>query len=279
MAQQNLRYAAEVAAKHPRSAARLGVDSEEIASWRDAATAMLIPFDERLGVHPQSEGFTSHKLWDFEGTAAEHYPLLLNFPYFDLYRKQVIKQADLVLAMQIRPDAFTDEQMRRNFAYYEAITVRDSSLSACTQAVIAARTGHLDLAYNYLGEAALVDLHDLAGNTDHGIHIASMSGTWTAIVLGFGGMGCDADGLSFAPVLPASLSRVSFGLRWQGRQIRVTITPGETEYQLVSGAPMRLRHHGDPVALDDEPATLPVPSVDRVEPVEQPYGRAPRHRG
>ena len=279
MAQQNLRYAAEVAAKHPRSAARLGVDSEEVASWRDAAAAMLIPFDERLGVHAQSEGFTSHRLWDFESTAAEHYPLLLNYPYFDLYRKQVIKQADLVLAMQIHPEAFTDEQMRRNFAYYEAITVRDSSLSACTQSVMAARTGHLDLAYNYLGEAALVDLHDLSGNTDHGMHIASMSGTWTSITLGFGGMRCDADGLSFAPVLPAALSRVSFGLRWQGRQIRVVITQGEAEYHLVSGAPMRLRHHDEPVALDEEPVSMPLPAVEWVEPVEQPHGRAPHHRG
>ncbi|RZT86503.1 alpha,alpha-trehalose phosphorylase [Pseudonocardia sediminis] len=279
MAQQNLRYAAEVAAKHPRSASRLGVDTEEVASWRDAATSMYIPFDERLGVHPQSEGFTSHKLWDFEGTAAEHYPLLLNFPYFDLYRKQVIKQADLVLAMQIRPDAFTEEQRRRNFAYYESITVRDSSLSACTQSVMAARTGHLDLAYNYLGEAALVDLHDLAGNSDHGIHIASMAGTWTAITLGFGGMRCEADGLSFAPALPSSLSRISFGLHWQGRRIRVTITPGETEYRLVSGSPMRLRHHDEPVALAEDPVSLPIPVHDYVEPVEQPYGRAPRQRG
>ena len=279
MAQQNLRYAAEVAAKHPRSAARLGVDTEEVASWRDAATAMYIPFDERLGVHPQSEGFTSHKLWDFESTAAEHYPLLLNFPYFDLYRKQVVKQADLVLAMQIRPDAFTDEQRRRNFAYYEAITVRDSSLSACTQAVLAARTGHLDLAYNYLGEAALVDLHDLAGNSDHGIHIASMAGTWSAITLGFGGMGCDTDGLAFSPVLPSALSRISFGLHWQGRRLRVTITPGQAEYELVSGAPMRLRHHGEPVALADDPVALEIPAQDYVEPVEQPYGRAPRQRG
>ncbi|MDN5920039.1 MAG: family 65 glycosyl hydrolase [Pseudonocardia sp.] len=279
MAGQNLRYAAEVAAKHPRSASRLGVDTEEVASWRDAATAMYIPFDERLRVHPQSEGFTSHKLWDFEATSAEHYPLLLNFPYFDLYRKQVIKQADLVLAMQIRPDAFTEEQRRRNFAYYEAITVRDSSLSACTQSVMAARTGHLDLAYNYLGEAALVDLHDLAGNSDHGIHIASMAGTWSAITLGFGGMRCEADGLSFAPALPPSLSRISFGLLWQGRRIRVTITPGEAEYRLVSGSPMRLRHHDEPVALAEDPVSLPIPAHEFVEPVEQPHGRAPHQRG
>lgn len=280
MAQQNLRYAAEVAAKHPRSAARLGVDSEEIASWRDAASAMFIPFDSRLGVHPQSEGFTDHQRWNFEETPADRYPLLLNYPYFDLYRKQVIKQADLVLAMQIFPEAFTEEQKRRNFAYYEAITVRDSSLSACTQSVMAARTGHLELAHQYLAEAALVDLQDLAGNTDHGMHIASMAGTWTAVVLGFGGMRCEADGLSFAPVLPTSLSRISFGLKWQGRRIRVSITPEETEYRLTDGAPMRLRHHGDPIALDGEaPATAPTPTPEWVEPVEQPYGRAPRVRG
>lgn len=278
MAQQNLRYAAEVAAKHPRSASRLGVDSEEVASWRDAAAAMLIPFDERLGVHPQSEGFTDHQQWNFEDTPPERYPLLLHYPYFDLYRKQVIKQADLVLAMQIFPDAFTEEQKRRNFAYYEGITVRDSSLSACTQSVMAARTGHLELAHQYLAEAALVDLQDLAGNTDHGMHIASMAGTWSAVVLGFGGMRCEADGLSFAPALPSSLSRVAFGLKWQGRRIRVQITAEEVEYQLLDGSPMRLHHHDEPIALSDEPVTVPLPPAQWVEPVEQPHGRAPRQR-
>jgi hypothetical protein len=135
MAQQNLRVAADTAARHTRAAARLGVNAEEMASWRDAAKSMRIPFDEVLGVHPQSEGFTDHQVWDFAHTPPSMYPLLLHVPYFDLYRKQVIKQADLVLAMQLRPDAFTAEQMARNFAYYEALTVRDSSLSACTQAV------------------------------------------------------------------------------------------------------------------------------------------------
>jgi alpha,alpha-trehalose phosphorylase len=206
--------------------------------------------------------------------------LLLHVPYFDLYRKQVIKQADLVLAMQLRPDAFSPEQMRRNFAYYEALTVRDSSLSACTQAVVAAWTGHLDLAYDYLAEAALVDLDDLAGNSDHGVHIASMAGTWTAVVAGFGGMRMDESGIGFAPRLPAALARISFGLRWQGRQLRVEIRPGEAEYRLVAGPPMRLHHHGQAIALDlaDEPQTLPIPVLDPVEPVEQPYGRAPRSR-
>src|SRR5438034_629999 len=87
-------------------------------------------------------------------TAEDDYPLLLHYPYFQLYRKQVVKQADLVLAMYMRPDAFTPEEKARNFAYYEPLTVRDSSLSACTQAVIAAAVGQLELAHDYLAGAA-----------------------------------------------------------------------------------------------------------------------------
>src|SRR5262249_53937927 len=182
LAQRNLREAADAVARHPRHAAELDADLEEAASWRDAADDIVVPFDEALGVHPQSESFTAHQRWDFEHTEPHQYPLLLHFPYFDLYRKQVVKQADLVLALHWRGDAFTDEEKARDFAYYEALTVRDSSLSACTQAVIAAEVGHLDLAYDYFGEAALMDLHDLEHNTRDGVHIASLAGAWLAAV-------------------------------------------------------------------------------------------------
>src|SRR5207248_799764 len=202
LAVRNLRAAADAVARHPRHAAALGADLEEAASWRDAAGAMVIPWDDALGVHPQSEGFTSHQRWDFEATEPEHYPLLLHYPYFDLYRKQVVKQADLVLALHACGDAFSDEEKARDFAYYEAITVRDSSLSACTQAVIAAEVGHLELAYDYFGEAALMDLRDLEHNTRDGLHIASLAGAWLAAVGGFGGMRDHGGSLSFAPRLP-----------------------------------------------------------------------------
>ena len=145
---------------------------------------MYIPYDEALEVHPQAEGYTRHQVWDFAGTPPDHYPLLLHYPYFDLYRKQVVKQADLVLAMQLCDADFTAEQKARNFAYYEPLTVRDSSLSACTQAVIAAETGHLTLAFDYLGEAALIDLRDLEHNTRDGVHIASLAGSWLVLVCG-----------------------------------------------------------------------------------------------
>ncbi len=197
LAQHNLRWAAKVVQRHPEKARALGVAPEEPASWREAAEKMLIPYDERLGVTSQDELFTRHAVWDFAGTAPNQHPLFLHFPYFDLYRKQVVKQADLVFAMLVRSDAFTAEQKARNFAYYEPLTVRDSSLSASVQAVLAAEVGQLDLAYDYLAEAAFMDLHDLAHNVRDGLHIASLAGAWMALVSGFGGMRLRSGLLSF----------------------------------------------------------------------------------
>src|SRR6185437_14517748 len=188
MAQRNLRAAADAAEAYRPAASRLKVTAREIRSWRHAADQMTVPFDEELLVHRQASDFTKHDRWDFAATRQDQYPLFLHFPYFDLYRKQVIKQADLVLAMHLRGDAFTPEQKARNFAYYEPLTVRDSSLSASTQAVLAVEVGQLDLAYDYLGEAALIDLHDLHHNVRDGLHMASLAGSWTALVAGFGGM-------------------------------------------------------------------------------------------
>ena len=260
MAQQNLRAAADAVALHPRRAAELGADFEEAATWRDAAEDMVVPWDEALGVHPQSEGFTDHEIWDFESTARDQYPLLLHFPYFELYRKQVVKQADLVLALHARGDAFSDEEKARDFAYYEALTVRDSSLSACTQAVIAAEVGHLELAYDYFAEAALVDLHDLAGNTDNGVHIASLAGAWTAAVAGFGGMRDHGGVLTFAPRLPARLERLAFRLVFRGRRLKVDVTREKAAYTLVEGEPLEVGHHGETVTLSKEqPVALAVP--------------------
>jgi alpha,alpha-trehalose phosphorylase len=280
MAQRNLRAAADAVLRHPDRAATFGVDAEETASWRDAAADMVIPYDSGLGVHPQAEGFTEHALWDFAGTSPEQYPLLLHFPYFDLYRKQVVKQADLVLAMQLCPQAFTPEQKARNFAYYERITVRDSSLSAATQAVLAAETGHVDLAYDYLCETALVDLADLANNTDHGLHIAALAGAWSALVAGFGGLRhLDGGGLAFAPRLPEALARITFRLRWRGRRLRVQITPGQAEYRLLDGDELELSHYGQLVTVTaDPPLVRPIPPLPPTDHLAQPVGREPLAR-
>ena len=279
MAQKNLRIAANVVERHPDRAEELGVDEEEAASWRDAAAAMLVVYDPKLGIHPQAEGFSDHDQWDFKNTGPDRYPLMLHFPYFDLYRKQVLKQADLVMAMFSRGDAFSDEEKARNFAYYERLTVRDSSLSACVQAVIAAEVGHLELAYDYFGEAALLDLSDIAHNTRDGLHIASLAGAWIAAVAGFGGMREHCGELSFAPRLPERLTRLSFGITFRGRRLRVEARDTEVSYRLLQGESLDIRHFGEPMTVAGEPLVLPMKKNPAVgETPTQPPGRAPRHR-
>jgi alpha,alpha-trehalose phosphorylase len=280
MAERNLRAAAAAVRHRPERAAALGVREEEVEAWLRAADAVVVPFDEALGVHEQSAGFTGHAVWDFEATPPDTYPLLLHYPYFDLYRKQVVKQADLVLAMQTRGDRFTPEQKARNFAYYEAITVRDSSLSAFTQAVMAAEVGCLDLAYAYACEAAFLDLHDLHHNVRDGLHMASLAGAWTALVAGFGGMR-DHDGmLVFAPRLPDPVTRLSFTIRHRGHRLRVTTDGHEATYTLFDhDSEIRLRHHGTEYTLrSGEPLTAPVPPAPPAPKVSQPPGREPKLR-
>ncbi|NYF56609.1 glycoside hydrolase family 65 protein [Micromonospora purpureochromogenes] len=280
MAQRNLLTAADCAMRYRDEAIDLGVTEEEAAQWRDAANAMYIPYDKGLKVHQQVEGFTRLQEWDFEHTPPEKYPLLLHYPYFDLYRKQVVKQADLVLAMHWRGDAFTADEKLRNFLYYERRTVRDSSLSACTQAVMAAEVGHPELAHRYLREAALMDLHDLNENTRDGVHMASLAGAWIALVSGFGGLR-DHDGtLSFSPRLSSRLSRLEFSLQWRSLRLRVDVRPHQTTYSLRNGGPdtvMELHHHGEKISVTSAlPVTVPVPTPDPPGPApEQPPGRAP----
>jgi alpha,alpha-trehalose phosphorylase len=279
LAARNLRAAAAAVERLPERARALGVDSEEAAAWRDAAGAMTIPYDDALGVHPQAEGFTSHQRWDFEGTPPERYPLLLNYPYLDLYRKQVVKQADLVLALHMCGDAFAHDEKARNFAYYEALTVRDSSLSACTQAVIAAEVGHMELAYDYMGEAALMDLEDLEHNTRDGLHMASLAGAWLAAVAGFGGLRDHGGALSFTPRLPPAFSRLAFRLAFRGRRLRVEVSQTRASYMLLEGEPLEIRHHDEAITVTSRALVRAIPPHRDPGPrPTQPSGRAPMPR-
>ena len=279
MAKRNLLAAADVADRNPDRARELGIDVEEAASWRDAAHDMHLPYDDILGVHPQAGDFTGHQIWDFAGTAPDQYPLLLHFTYFDLYRKQVVKQADLVFAMFMCGKAFTAEQKVRNFEYYEALTVRDSSLSASIQAIMAAEVGQMELAYDYLGEAALLDLHDLEHNTRDGVHIASLAGAWLALVCGLGGLRQEDGEVAFAPRLPEGLARVAFNVHLKSRNLRVEVTRDAATYTVASGDPMTVTHHGARLKVSpDKPQVQPIPPITPRPRPRQPPGREPAHR-
>jgi alpha,alpha-trehalose phosphorylase len=281
MVTRNFRAAASAAERQTDVATGLNVTEQEIAAWRAAADAMVIPFDEKLGVHEQSEGYLSHEMWNFDETGEDEYPLLLHFPYFDLYRKQVVKQADLVLAMYLCGDAFKEEHKVANFDYYERLTVRDSSLSACVQSVMAAEVGYVTLAYDYLAEAALMDLNDLEHNTRDGLHMASLAGSWIALVAGLAGMRSWANSLSFSPQLPEGIHRLAFNVVFRSNHIKVVVTPDSTSYELVEGDGLVIQHVGEELTLK---AGTAVKSAERCpvkkphEAPSQPFGRAPARR-
>jgi alpha,alpha-trehalose phosphorylase len=279
MAAQNLRIAADACNRQPDAACSKGVSSEEAAAWRDAAEAVHIPYDAELAVHQQCEGFTNLREWNFTQST---YPLLLHEAYVRLYPSQVIKQADLELAMHWLSGAFTPEEKARNVDYYERRTTRDSSLSACTQAVMCAEVGHLELAHDYLSEAALIDLRDLQHNTRDGLHMASLAGTWTALVAGFGGLRDDEGELALDPQLPHGITRLRFRLRWRGFRLTVDVNHDEVTYALRDGPgrEVSIRHAGQRLDLHtDSPTTVALRRRTPLLPTpSQPPGREPTHR-
>jgi alpha,alpha-trehalose phosphorylase len=241
MAAANLRSAAAVARRWPAR----GVKDREIAEWLDAAERVAVPYNEAKRLHEQARGYTDRAVWDFARSAEEgDYPLLLHAPYFDLYRKQVVKQADLMLAMHWCGEAFSAEEKARAFAYYEPLTVRDSSLSAATQAVLAAEVGQLELAADYLAEAALIDVKDLEHNVDDGLHLASLAGGWLAVVAGFGGLRDSEEHLAFRPQLPPGWQRLCFAVRYRGQRLQVEITREKVQYRVEGEQPVTVIHRG-----------------------------------
>jgi alpha,alpha-trehalose phosphorylase len=231
MARFNLRYAARtvrfLAQWNPDAFSslqrRTRLDLGELDEWDAAADAMFIPFDDERAIHPQDTTFLDLEPWDWENTPAERYPLLLNYHPLVIYRHQVLKQADVVLAMYLRTGQFSPEQKRRNFDFYDPITTGDSSLSACVQAIVAAEVGRNDLAIDYFQRALYLDLCDIHGNTSDGVHIASCGGVWAGIVHGFAGMVERGDAVSFSPRLPDAWEAVRFSIRRHGSTLRVEL--------------------------------------------------------
>ncbi len=215
MAQENLRYAATTlgALQQDRPdifstlQSRTGIEDEEVDAWEEAAALMYLPVDEVLGIHPQDDSFLDKEMWDFAGTPEEKYPLLLHYHPLNLYRHQVIKQADTILALFLLGDQFSLEEKKRNFDYYDPITTHDSSLSVCIQSIAAAEIGYMEKAREYFDFAVAMDLSDVGGNMLHGAHIASIGGSWMCLVYGFGGMRDHGGNITFRPRLPDGLDQ------------------------------------------------------------------------
>src|SRR5215510_5725147 len=252
MARENLRYAVETVEalrlKKPEAFQALmqktGLKLSEVEEWKRAAYNMYIPFDAATGIYPQDDSFLDREPWDFKNTPAEKYPLLLFYHPLNIYRHQVIKQTDVMLAMFLLGHEFSLEEKKRNFEFYDPLTTGDSSLSSCMEAIVALEVGEFDKAVTYARAALLMDLADVGGNVKDGCHIASMGGTWMALTYGFGGLR-DYDGnLSFRPQRPPEdRASLRFPITYRGQVLDVEISPESTTYSLrEEGAGMVIRH-------------------------------------
>jgi alpha,alpha-trehalose phosphorylase len=261
MARENLRYATQVVqslrATEPDAynalAHKTALEPSEVSEWMRAAENMYVPYDDKLKIIPQDDDFLDKEPWDFRNTPAEHYPLLLFYHPLNIYRKQVIKQADVVLAMFLLGDVFSLETKKRNFDFYDPLTTGDSSLSSCVEAIIAAQIGDIDKAIRYGMAALLMDLADVGGNVKDGCHIASMGGTWMMLTYGLGGMR-DRDGtLSFWPRrAPEDNAILRFPLTYRGQLLEVEIGIDKVEYALREGERLVIRHETEELELTRE---------------------------
>jgi alpha,alpha-trehalose phosphorylase len=261
MARENLRYAAETVASlrtnkpdvYKALVHKTGLEPSEVEAWQRAADGMYVPYDEERGIYPQDDSFLDREPWDFQNTPSDRYPLLLFYHPLDIYRKQVIKQADVLLAMFLLGDAFSTEAKQRNFAFYDPLTTGDSSLSSCVEAIIAAQIGDMEKAIRYGMAALLMDLADVGGNVKDGCHIASMGGTWMTLTYGFGGMQ-DHDGmLSFWPRrAPEENAILRFPLTYRGQMLEVEIGLETVHYALRTGERLVIRHEKEEIQLTRE---------------------------
>jgi alpha,alpha-trehalose phosphorylase len=261
MARENLRYAVQTVQTmrevEPDAfnvlAHKTSLETSEVEEWLRAADKMYVPFDDKLKIIPQDDDFLAKEPWDFLNTPSDHYPLLLFYHPLNIYRKQVIKQADVVLAMFLLGDAFPPETKKRNFEFYDPLTTGDSSLSSCVEAIIAAQTGDVEKAIRYGMAALLMDLADVGGNVKDGCHIASMGGTWMMLVYGLGGMRDGEGMLSFWPRrAPQDNAILRFPVTYRGRILEVEIGVENVEYTLREGDGLVFRHEREEIQLTRE---------------------------
>ena len=257
MARENLRYAVQTVQmlqnedleRFSALLDRTNLALAEIEDWRKAAELMYIPYDQAKKIHPQDDSFLSKKVWDFENIPRSKYPLLLNFHPLVIYRHQVIKQADVVLAMHLLGQEFSEEQKKSNFDYYDPLTTGDSSLSVCIQSILAFHLGYTRKAIEYAYFAILMDLADIAGNSKDGCHIASMGGSWMVMVYGFAGMKDYNGNLSFNPRLPEGTKRLHFPLTIRSQRLEVDIRQEEVTYLLSEGSELTIKHQDEEILL------------------------------
>lgn len=236
----------------------LDLDESEIVCWEECAAGIVIPFDETFGVHPQDDQFLTRELWDLSQTPESSRPLLLHYHPLVIYRHQVLKQADVVLALFLQGDQFTDTIKLADFEYYDPITTGDSSLSAVAQSIIAAEVGHQEMAMDYFRDALFCDLANIHHNSDDGVHVASAAGIWGCLVQGFGGMRCDRQNLRFDPRLPQGWTSIRHHMVLGNSDMSIIVEQDAITFQILSGRDRDVTVRGKLHHIGSEPVRVPL---------------------
>ncbi|KMK53147.1 Alpha,alpha-trehalose phosphorylase [Fructobacillus sp. EFB-N1] len=245
MAENNLKLAYTVGLRLAKSNQkvfdRLNSSESELREFHHIADNIYFPMNAQYQINAQDDSFFSKPVWPFNKTPKTKYPLLLHYHPLNIYRYQVNKQADTILADFLFPETITDSQLRREFEYYETITTHDSSLSRSIFSAVAARMGKVNHAYRYFTDTVRLDLTDLQGNTEDGLHLANLGGSWLDVVQGFAGMQVSSQGLlKIIPHLPAEWDSFQIRLAFKKRLLDIVIDKSQTQIVLLSGDPMEI---------------------------------------
>lgn len=229
---------------------KIGLSLEEINEMKRASDAMYLLFDKKLGIHAQDDSFLQKAKWDFEGTRDDQYPLLLHFHPLTIYRYQVLKQPDTVLAHFLLEQYADFMTIKKSYDYYENITTHDSSLSSCIYGIMASRCGYAEKAYEYFLESIRVDLQDSHGNTKDGLHMANLAGCCLGIINGFAGFRIKETGISIAPIVPEPIEGYCFKVQYLGSMLEIKVRE-EIKIELLHGAPTKIKVYDNEYVVEN----------------------------
>ncbi len=248
-ARENLLYAAEVCDRLMQEGLfkplmkKLSITGGELEAFKRAGECMYLPYDERLNVPAQDDSFLTKKVLDLTQIPRDHFPLLLHYHPLFLYRHQVCKQADTVLAHFLFEDLTDEQAMARSYDYYEKITTHDSSLSACVFSIMASRLGDMGKAEEYFRRTAFMDINNEHGNTKDGLHTANLGGTYLSIVAGFAGLRIKKDGLTLRPRIPDKWQGYRFRIRYMNSLLECAVEQGVCRLALIEGPALKVHVH------------------------------------
>ncbi|AEI49970.1 glycoside hydrolase family 65 protein [Runella slithyformis] len=221
----------------------------ETAKWQHIVDNMYYPYDAERQVYLQQDGFLDKELLTVDDIA-EHRPINQKWSWDRILRSCFIKQADVLQGLYFFEEDFDLDTIRRNFDFYEPMTVHESSLSPCVHVILAAKLGYKEKAYEMYLRTSRLDLDDYNNDTEDGLHITSMAGTWMSVIKGFAGMRIRNGALSFSPYLPDQWKGYSFRITFKGQVIRISVTPHHIEVENFSNQSVSFAVDGALIELD-----------------------------